>query len=233
MHLTHSEEKQQKSDLIYSGYIDEWQRLADLDNWRNLSARVTSSDTPTLPKTWYKAQRKFLIWVLGRIWPKRHPPLEKALLNYTAVVQDFLNTFDQHVELDRDDGDYVHTEKFYKIREWNPPLYAKLAKEFDYHVDLLCDLFFELTRAANYVCDHVREFLFSGYRLHEGVALVERYNVGFEMKTIHARAEYRGRERTKTPYPGLRRFKKIRYTRDLAIDPNPPKPPLNSEEEDA
>ena len=200
-----------------------------MDNWRNLSGLVTSSDTPTLPKAWYKAQRQFVIWVIGRIWPKRYPPLEKALLNYKAIAQDFLNTFDLHVESDRDEDDHFHTEKFYKIREWDPKLYSKLAKDFDQHVDLVCDLFFELTRAANYICDRVREHLFSGYRLNEGVLLVERYNVGFQMKTIHARVEYRGRERTATPYPGLRRFKKIRYSRDFAIDPNPPKPPSRTE----
>ena len=230
---TPSDNKQQEIDLIYSGYIDEWNRLADLDNWRNLSGNVTSPDGPSVPKAWHEAQRQFLVWVIGRVWPECHPALRNALANYKAVVQDFLNTFDRHVESERDRGDYFHTEKFYKIREWNPELYTRLLKEFNDHVDLLCDLFFELSRAANYVCDQVRGCLFPGYRIHEGVLLVERYNVGLGFKTEYIRAEYRGRERTKTPYPGLRRFKKVRYTRDYAIDPNPSEPPWRKPKEDA
>lgn len=229
--LTQSKEKKQDDEIIYSGYIDEWQRLADLESWRNLSCQVTSSDVPTLPKSWYEGQRQFGIWILGRIWPKRYPKLEDALLNYKTIAQDFVNVFDLHVESRRSVDSCLYTERFYKIPEWDAKLYNKLLREFNEHVDLLCDLFFELTRAANYVCDHVREYIFSGYRLDEGVLLVERYNVGFEMRTIHTRPEYRGKERTRTPYPGLKRFKKIRYTRDFAIDPNPPEPPWANQEE--
>ena len=223
------EEKRQRDDIIYSTYIDEWQRRADLDNWRNVCALLTSADTPTLAKAWYEAQKESLIWIIGRIWPRRYPLLRKALLNYKAVIQDFLNVFDRYAEPDPKDDSYFYTEKFYKIRDWDPALYAKLLKEFTDHVDLVCDLFFELTRAANYVCDRVREYLFAGYRLHEGVLLVERHSVGFQMMTIRARVEYRGKERVGTPYPGLKKFKKIRYTRDYAIDPNPPKLPMDED----
>jgi len=228
---TGTQEKRQQDDIIYSGYIDVWQRRADLDNWRNISSCVNSADTPSLPKAWYEDQKAFRIWILGRIWPKRYPLLEKALVNYKAVLQDFLNVFDRHAEMHREGGDYLYTKKFYQIPEWNPARYAKLSKQYGDHVDLVCDLFFELTRAANYVCDRVRESLFPGYRLHEGVLLIERHNVGFDLKTIRARVEYRGKERTKMPYPGLKQFKKIRCTRDYAIDPNPPEPPSDDEED--
>ena len=86
----------------------------------------------------------------------------------------------------------------------------------------MCDLFFELTRAANFVCDRVRETIFSGYRLKEGVLLIERSSVGFRLKTVRARVEYRGEERIPVPYPGLTEFKNIRYTRDYALDPEDP-----------
>ena len=56
--------------------------------------------------------------------------------------------------------------------------------------------------------------------------MVERHSVGFEMSTVLVRAEYRGDERTEIPYPGLKKFKEIRYTtRDYALDPDPVKLP--------
>lgn len=228
--LTRSEENEQQDAITYSGYVDHWEGLADLDNWRNLSWHAASSDTPALRRPWYDAQRELMIWTIGRIWPGRYPRLEGALLNYKAVVQDFLNVFDRHVETDQNDRDYLYTPKFYKITEWNPALYGKLARKFDAHVDLVCDLFFELTRAANYVCDQVREYIFPGYRLREGALLVERHFVGHEMQTVYSRAEYRVEERTERPYPGLEDFMRIRYTRDHFIDPDPPGPPAGDKE---
>lgn len=230
---TEPEERRQRDEVLYASYIDEWQTRADLDNWARLSGWVASSDTPGMPLSWYEDQRKFINWLIGRIWPGRYKLLEAALFNYKGVLQDFLNVFDRHSESRHRKGrdDFIWTEKFYKIREWDPPRYSKLARQYDMHVDLVCDLFFELTRAGNYVCDRVRECLFPSYRVKEGVLLVERNNVGFELATTVSRVEYRGKERTKTPYPGVVKFKKIRYSRDFAISPNPPGFPLRTEDD--
>jgi hypothetical protein len=90
------------------------------------------------------------------------------------VLQDFFKVFDRHLEANSEDDSQVQTNRFYKIREWDPDRYRELAAQYEAHVGLVCDLFFELTRAANYVCDRVRETIFSGYRLKEGVLLIER-----------------------------------------------------------
>ena len=152
--------------------------------------------------------------------------------NYKAVLQDFLNVFDRHVEYDRDEGEFIRTKKFYQINEWNPERYERLSKQYNEHENLVNDLFFELTRAANYVCDRVRETIFDGYRLVEGAILMERNDVGFDLKTVRLRLEYRGDERTERPYPRLKEFKKVRYTtRDYALDPGDPELPAVDEDD--
>jgi hypothetical protein len=78
------------------------------------------------------------------------------------------------------------------------------------------DLMLELTRAANYVCDMVREYLFPSFRLKEGVLLVET-GPFMDFKHRIYRAEYRGPEKTEMPYPGLETFKKVRHTRDFSV----------------
>ena len=148
--------------------------------------------------------------------------LEKAFQNYASVLRDFINVFEAHVRQERENDSGIYTEKFYKIQWHEQERYDKLSKQYEHHVDLVCDLFFELTRAANYICDRVRENIFPDYRLEEGVLLIERNSVGFQLETIRARVEYRGEERTDHPYPGLEEFKKTRYTRDYAIDPEYP-----------
>jgi hypothetical protein len=221
---TTEDEKRQQDDLLYSSYIDEWQRYADLDNWLNLSNMLTGA--LTIPKEWYNKQKEFQIWTLGRIWPFRYTSLEKALFNYSAVLQDFLNVYDKHIDFKSKDTDFLRTKKFYKIDEFNEELYFKLAHQYEAHECLVNDLFFELTRAANYICDKVRDILFSGYRIQEGLLLIERQMVGWGMKTVHVRVEYHDDERVEMPYPGLEIFKEIRYTtRDYALDPGDPGPP--------
>ena len=225
------EERKQRDDILYAGYVDHWARLADLDHWRDTCSWL-SADTPTLPKQWYDNQKDFLIWIISRIWPGRYPSLENSLHNYKAVLQDLLNVFDKHIDYDREDEQSVRTRKFYKIREWDEERYDRLGKQYDKHVNLVNDLFFELTRAANLVCDRVRESVFDGYRLVEGALLIERHMVGFEMKTVRVRVEYRGDERSEMPYPGLKEFKNVRYsTRDYALDPNDPEPPATDDED--
>ena len=232
-HWTDEDQRKQNDELIYASYVDEWAAKADLDNWRGICSWL-SANTPTFPKAWYDNQKEFLIWIIARIWPNLHPLLKEAIFNYTLVLQDLLNIFDQHTDFDREDEKFIRTKKFYQIPEWNEELYAKLLKQYVEHVNLVNDLFFELTRAANYVCDKVRQTIFNGYRLKEGALLIERHNVGFELKTEHIRVEYRGEERTERPYPGLKEFKKVRYsTRDYALDPNDPKPSAFEEDDDA
>jgi hypothetical protein len=218
---TDVEIRRQQDEIIYADYIDEWAKKADPENWLFTSSRLTSADNLALPKEWYQNQKEFLLWLLGRVWLRRYPVLENALLNYGAVLQDFLSVFDKHVDWDNDDGDFVLTRRFYKI-EWAPERYHHLVEEYNAHECLVCDLFFELTRAANYICDRVRETIYPGYRLKKGVLLIQRHSVGFQMKTVHARIEYRDTERTEVPYPGLDEFKKIRYTRDYALNPEDP-----------
>ena len=168
-----AEAEKQRDDIIYSGYIDHWAQLADLDHWRDTCSWL-SGDTPTFPKRWYENQKEFLIWIIGRIWPRRYPPLEGAILNYKAVLQDLLNIFDHHIDYGIEDEQYIRTKKFYKIEEWNEELYARLLDQYNKHVNLVNDLFFELTRAANYVCDRVREYIFDGYQLNrENVEVVD------------------------------------------------------------
>lgn len=227
---TDKDSEEQEDEILYAGYVDEWQMKADLNNWRNTSSWL-SDDTPTLPRDWYDAQKEFLIWILGRIWSGRYPLLEGALLNYGVVLGDFLTVFDRHLDRDREGDAYIRTHRFYRIDYFDSKRYHELVEQYEAHVCLVSDLFFELTRASNLICDKVRETIFRGYRLKEGAVLIERHSVGYELKTVRARLEYRGDERIRNPYPGLEEFKTIRYSRDYALDPSDPQKPGADEDD--
>lgn len=219
---TDADTKKQQDEIIYAAYIDEWEKKADLENWLNTSSWFSGADDLALRKSWYQDQQEFRIWLLGRIWPRRYTSLESALINYGAVLQDFMNVFDKHADWVNEADGFLRTRRFYKSEWVAQERYHQLLDAYNAHECLACDLFFELTRAANYICDRVRETIFPGYRLKEGVLLIQRHSVGFQMKTVHARVEYKADERTDVPYPGLDEFKTIRYSRDYALDPGEP-----------
>ena len=130
------------------------------------------------------------------------------------VLQDFQETFRRHSKEVGLEGEILWTEKFYQIDRWDPPLYEKLGREFDFHVALVEDLMLELTRATNYICDRVRQFISPAFRLREGLVLAQSgpyMDLTFRMH----RLEYRRNERILHPYPRLEQFKKDRKNRDF------------------
>lgn len=201
----------QRDDEIYASYIDEWEKRADLENWLAWSSHVISSGQPCMTKEKDKVLEELRIWLLSWIWAGRYKELEGAFENFRLVLNDFQEVFRKH-SVEWDDV-WLETEKFYHIPEWNPELYEKLSKKYDFHVALVEDLMLELTRAANYVCDKIRKDIFSSYRIKEGAVLAESGPyLALDFK-IH-RVEYRNQERKLIPCPGIKEFLKIRKFRD-------------------
>lgn len=86
----------------------------------------------------------------------------------------------------------------------------------EYRVYIIMDLAMELTRAANYICDRVRQFISSSYRLKDGYILATGgpFMDGADRTWTLI---YEGDARTKIPFPGLEAFKKVRLTRPFAF----------------
>jgi hypothetical protein len=202
----------QRDEEHYAHLIQEFCERVDLDNWQKWSSWVLSGGG--YPRIWkYMHARLDLLreWLLSRVWPRRYTEIEDSLENFRLVLEDFLNVFDEHAEPLGED--MLGTRKFYKIEEWDPERYERLSRLHEFHVDLVQDLMLELTRAANYVCDKVRDRLFPTFRLTEGLLLVT-HGPYMNMSYRTQRCEYRNDERTASPYPGLEGFKSIRYQRD-------------------
>jgi hypothetical protein len=77
-----------------------------------------------------------------------------------------------------------------------------------------------MTRAANYVCDQVRENIDPSFRTVEGALLVTR-GMTLDRKVYTYRKEYRGEKRNSQPYPGLNEFLDFRESRSAYGDCDP------------
>jgi hypothetical protein len=203
-----------RDDEIYADYVGYWASAVRLDQWRSWASAPLDGGQPVLSVEMDTALNEIRPWLLSRVWPRRYGDLEDAFTNFRHVAQDFCRTFEAHAE--RLGENEWQTAKFYHISEWNPERYRELFKQFEGHVAFVEDLLLELTRAANFVCDKVRERILPAYRLREGVLLVTSGPYSdFSVRTH--RVEYRGEERVQRPYPGIEAFKQVRFTRDFSF----------------
>lgn len=199
-----------QDDMIYAALVDEWAKQMEVDDWRNWSYGMMSHGNPSMAEERVDRFEEFKVWLLGRVWPGRYPKLEAAFHNFRRVLQDMLNTFVAHAELM---GNRLI------IKNWNPTrwldqeVFDRGLKRHEFYVYLVDDLVLELTRAANFICDRVREFVSPAYRVHEGAVLA--MGGPFENGSDRTfKTEYCGAERTDEPYPGLDQFKTMRKERD-------------------
>lgn len=207
------DEEKEGDDGIYSLLIDEWVKKADLDGWLAWTSHLLSWGSPSMSVKREESLLELTTWLFGRIWPGTQPELEASLDNFQRVLDDLRSLFLKHADASHGSGNVYRTRKFYKIPKWDPVRYDRLFREWEFHVDAVQDLTLELTRAANYVCDRVREFIMPSYRLQEG-ALVIEYGPMEDLGFYRIRPQYRGSERVAQPYPGLSEFLRIRETRD-------------------
>jgi len=224
----------QHDDELYAGYVEEWIRRADLDNWLAWTSRILSAP-PSMRITRDKELTALRNWLFSRIWPKRYPELEAAFKNFFHVLQDFNDTFCAHA-MKRIDREELWIDRLYQADRCSElgPDYTQgelvdegessrlngVRRELEFYTDLIQDLMLELTRAANYICDRVRQFIDPTFRLHEGLIPVEFgpflvSPTGWLTGRQRHNPEYRDKERVLHPYPGLRQFKKDRTKRDI------------------
>lgn len=192
--------------------IQKWCEYIDIDNWEVWTSYLLGSGLPRLSVDRADKLDELRQWILRRVWPKGCNEVRESLLNFYAVLNDFINLFHEHSE---NKGTVYFTDKFYHISQWDTELYDKLLLEFRNHVNLVNDMVLEMTRAANYVCDMVRQYIAPGFRIEEGMLVVVT-GPNMELAYDTLRPEYRGEDRkTHAPYKGLEQFKKDRYNRDF------------------
>ncbi len=224
------DDRQQRDDEIYASYVDKLILLAKVDNWKGWTSSIFEGGQPRMLKSDLTNLKSLIEYIMSRVWPKRYPDIEKAFYNFKNVANDFVNVFNKYMEDDSDecqtnnekDVDYpitLWTKKIYQIDTWDTELYNRLLSKYEYHCFLVEDLALEMTRAINHLFDTIRYHLFSGFRMNEGVLLIE---IGpfqdFSYKIV--RVEYDIIEKDSL-YPGLREFMDVRgdrtYSRGIGV----------------
>ncbi len=210
-----SPEQRRRADLELrqAAIVDEWERRIGLDEWQARYGAIFGNGHPHMRREHFDELTETRLWMLSRVWPEPGSPLEQAFENCRFVAQDLQLVFERYPHEHLRRQGVVEVCRFYNDRSW--------AMRFDHHVlddmyewyaNLLEDLALEITRAANLVCEAVRQTVDPRYRLEEGLVTLESGPYMDFMTRLH-RPRYRAEDGW-APYPGLRAFLTAREHRD-------------------
>lgn len=203
--------------LRHAAIVDEWERRVDLDGWKEWLGPVFGDGHPRMRREAFDRLTQTRHWMFSRVWPGTEPQLEQAFENFRHVAQDLQLLFEQYPHEMLARGGWVAPVRFYNDRAWALQVdgdYPRLDAMYEWYANLLEDLALELTRAANLVCEAVRQTIDARYRLDEGLVVLESgpyMDVGFTTR-LH-RPRYAASDGWR-PYPGLREFLSVRERRD-------------------
>ena len=184
----------------YAEILERWTELARLNRWEDLTDGLANAKGPGMPMWGWQALEDTQNWLRGVVWPGHAPDLDRALINFQCVVDDFMKVVA--------DGQ-PHAQNRGRWLKLAAPRHPYTEAEWERFVatrDLVIDLILEATRAANYVCDIARAQVDSVFRLTDG-----RLGVTF-MSDWRRFPIYEDGDLADL-YPGLRRFKDMRAHR--------------------
>ncbi len=217
-HRSPSESHRDNLQIRYAAIVDEWAARIELDDW---NARLSSlASDGFVDREYLDRLEAARWWLLDRVWPRTFPELEAAFQAFRFIAEDidlvvaYFGTEQQ---------DHVFVDRVYKEVPPNRDAnFAFLKARSDYYIDLAADLAVELTRAANLICDRVREYVWPSYRLAEGRASV---GIGVDFSLVYrVLVPQYPPDVAGQPYPGLDRFARQRGERDYHFgDGLPPK----------
>lgn len=210
--------------LVYSEVVEEWEKKFNIADWRSHMQSLVGDGHPRIDEEDFDALTTSRDWLFSRVWPGTLLELEGAFENFRRICADLQAVLSQHRHKVLADRGVIAVAKFYNDRRyWDAegPDQARLGKLFDFYVFLVEDLTYELTRAANLICDLVRENLDARYRVDEGVVTIESGPYMPDFHTIVHRPHYAD-DSGATPYRGLQKFLTDRAKRDEHRDEGGP-----------
>lgn len=196
-----SDLKREEIELRTLAMIESWTTRADLPRWENLTYRL-NQPVVSLKEAWVDALYEEGKWLMLRNWPDILPGLKAAFDNYQCVLRDLVNHIRFSMEYRHNAEDRLQFPQPWRRGWMQQEAHDKARMEFEFGQDVLYELSWELTKAANYVCESVRLELDPLFRFEEG-ALPHHVGDGLIVDKV-SREEYSHDERNRQkPYAGL------------------------------
>jgi hypothetical protein len=216
MNALRSEPQRRADDLVLrqAAIIDEWERRVSLDDWRHWLGPVFGDGHPRMRQEHFDQLTSARLWMFSRVWPGTEPILEDAFENFRWVAQDLQLVLAHYPHETLARNGWVAPQRFYNDRGWIATIgdHCRLGELYEWYAFLLEDMALELTRAANLVCEGVRQTLDARYRLEQGLVILESGPYTDFLTRLHRPCYAPGSGWS--PYRGLDDFLSAREQRD-------------------
>ncbi len=216
------DERQHDADILkYLGIVDEWAERVRLDDWDHWVGHLVMDGHPWMEQEDFDALTETRQWLFSRHWPGTIPGVDDAFENFRRVAQDLQNVLAQHPHKHLREEGRVAIARFYNDPEYWPrgdeePDFGKLDDLYDFYSELVEDLAYELTRAANLIIEVVRRKLLVSYRSAEGVLTLTAGPFMDDLSIRTSRPHYAA-DAGLLPYEGLDGFLAARASRDIVF----------------
>lgn len=158
-----------RDETYYASVVDEFIQNFEIDSWEDWASGMATDMGISVIR--FERLRESKLWLFKRVWPGRHPELERAFRNFADVFGNLLDQMQHHSKVVG--KDHMVTERFYKlIWHEDQSVYESLIVDYETHLGLIELLVYEATCAANYVCLVTRQLLDPSFRLKEGVLVI-------------------------------------------------------------
>jgi hypothetical protein len=157
-------------ELRQAAIVDEWERRIGLDDWQSRYGEIFGDGHPCMRSEYFDELTETRLWMFSRVWPAPGSSLEQAFENFRFVAQDLQLVFARYPHEHLARRGVVAVARFYNDANWGARFdHHVLDGMYEWYANLLEDLALELTRAANLLCEAVRQTIDPRYRLEEGL----------------------------------------------------------------
>lgn len=210
--LSSNNSNNMNNTVFYESVLDYIDMMLEFNNWRIWVSNLLIV-CPVLSDEMLKSIDEIKLYLYSRVWPNTNKEIEDVLMNFCLLLTDFTTLFCKHAEYKN--GSW-RVGKYYHIQPYVHKRAQMLLKDYKQYIPLLQNLVVELTRMANYICDLRRKNFNPMYRIADGKLLI---NIGPLKDGCYYTfiPEYKPKQRTHSPYPGIQIYKKVVKTRDLYI----------------
>lgn len=214
-----------QDEARYAEIVDGWAARIDLDRWPELIAGVFMDGHPRIEVEDFDRMGEAADWIFNRVWPGSIREIERSMDNFRRVVVDFSRVMTAYPHEHLKARGLVAPNRFYNDLHWSERYGNKRAGElYQYLSYLMEDYALELTRAANLVCEAVRQTLDPRFRFDEGLLTMESgpyMDDQTHLFTRRHRPTYKDPLEEWMPYEGLAEFPTARSSRDELRDDRP------------
>jgi len=183
---------------------------ARFDDWASWTYNIIHGYPPEIRDSFFNQLDKLAIYLESLVHPVQGGAIKIALENYCEVYRDLANHFFTYGYPDDRRPDMYVLMRKHKEEFWPEKKYLEFLKEYTFTSGLLADYAFELTRAANLICDTVRREIEPSWRVNSSRLAVSRSDHHLFIPSYSKEELQAG-----IPYPGAAGFLEDRFTRDF------------------